>query len=64
MRCAPELQALSQKHAFPIFEDRKFVDIGNTAMLEYRGSHRIVECAHLVSARLLARDPDIGGNDV
>ena len=57
----PALQALSEKHNFLLFEDRKFVDIGNTAMLQYRGSQRIVEWAHFVNACVLAGEGTIKG---
>ena len=49
------LTQLSNKHNFLIFEDRKFVDIGNTVQKQYRGGAlRIFEWAHLVNASVLA----------
>ncbi|KAJ7665500.1 Orotidine 5'-phosphate decarboxylase domain-containing protein [Mycena rosella] len=46
-----ELQALSAKHDFVIFEDRKFADIGNTVALQYSGGvHKIASWSHLTNA--------------
>ena len=51
------LKSLSQNHNFLIFEDRKFVDIGNTVQKQYhKGALRISEWAHLVNASVLAGD--------
>ena len=49
------LIALSKKHDFLLFEDRKFIDIGNTVQKQYHGGAlRIHEWAHIVNASVLA----------
>lgn len=49
-----KLMAISKKHEFLIFEDRKFADIGNTAMMQYaQGSLKISSWANFVSMNVL-----------
>lgn len=49
------LLALSEKHNFMIFEDRKFVDIGHTVQQQYHnGALRISSWAHFVNVSVLA----------
>ncbi|KAL8365269.1 hypothetical protein RB595_004192 [Gaeumannomyces hyphopodioides] len=54
---ARSLKALSKKHDFLIFEDRKLVDIGHTVQKQYHGGAlRISEWADLVNLSILGGD--------
>ena len=49
------LQELAQKHAFLLFEDRKFADIGQTVWQQYnRGMYRMVEWADFVTVHAIS----------
>ncbi|MGE3920276.1 MAG: orotidine-5'-phosphate decarboxylase [Gammaproteobacteria bacterium] len=49
-----ELTALSKKHQFYIFEDRKFADIGSTVQAQFsKGIYQIADWAHMVNAHSL-----------
>jgi orotidine 5'-phosphate decarboxylase subfamily 1 len=49
-----ELLDLSKKHDFLIFEDRKFIDIGNIVKLQCFGKYKIMDWADLVSVSPLS----------
>lgn len=57
-----QLQRLAEKHAFLIFEDRKFGDIGNTVKYQYQeGIYHIADWAHIINAEVLPGPSVIDG---
>jgi len=57
-----ELQELSKKKRFLVFEDRKFADIGKTVIDQYEnGVYKIANWAHLVTAHSVAGPGTIEG---
>jgi orotidine-5'-phosphate decarboxylase len=57
-----QLQALSEKHDFLIFEDRKFADIGNTVKHQYaNGVYKIASWSHITNAHTVPGEGIIKG---
>ncbi len=57
-----QLKALSNKHNFLIFEDRKFADIGETVKHQFgKGLYHIADWAHIVNAHGVAGPGTIQG---
>jgi len=55
-----QLKTLASKHDFILFEDRKFADIGNTAVLQLtQGIHHISDWASMVTAHVTAGEGSI-----
>ncbi|EPY51593.1 orotidine 5'-phosphate decarboxylase Ura4 [Schizosaccharomyces cryophilus OY26] len=57
-----QLTALSEKHRFYIFEDRKFADIGNTVKLQYSsGVYKIASWAHITNCHTVPGEGIVQG---
>lgn len=57
-----ELSDLSKQHAFLLFEDRKFADIGTTVKMQYGGGiYKIAQWSHLVTVHSVPGEGVIEG---